>query len=301
VGGHKAHHYLYSRISNILNFMNRSEMLRPPAVPRAFRVKRVRRELSDTFTLELEGDGSSESTAYRPGQFNMLYAFGAGEIPISMSGDPAKTPMLVHTIRSVGGVSAALCRLKRGDAIGVRGPYGTGWPLDEGRGMDVIVVAGGIGMAPLRGAIYAIAGDRSAYGKVSLLFGARTPKDFLYMKELDVWRSKHNIDVQCTADTGDAQWTGHVGFVTLLAARLPFDPTRTIVMICGPEIMMKKIAGEFITRGLSSDAIYISMERNMKCALGFCGHCQFGPEFICKDGPVFQYSRIERFLEIREL
>jgi NAD(P)H-flavin reductase len=278
-----------------------SEMSLPPAVPRTFRVQRVRRELPDTFTLELEADGGADSRVYRPGQFNMLYAFGAGEIPISMSGDPAKGRTFVHTIRSVGAVSAALCRLKRGDAVGVRGPYGTGWPLDKAHGMDVIVVAGGIGLAPLRGAIYAIAGDRTTYGKVSLLFGARTPKDFLYMKELDVWRSKHNIDVQCTADTADAQWTGHVGFVTLLAARVPLDPARTIAMICGPEIMMKRIAAEFMRRGLSSETIYISMERNMKCALGFCGHCQFGPEFICKDGPVFQYSKIERFLAIREL
>jgi NAD(P)H-flavin reductase len=275
--------------------------LLPPAVPRLFRVGRARRELKDTVTLELKAETGSDLPAFRAGQFNMLYAFGIGEVPISMSGDPAKQQTLVHTIRAVGSVSSALCKLKRGDPIGVRGPYGSGWPLDESRNKDVIIVAGGIGIAPLRGVLYAIGSNRDAFGRVSVLIGSRTPADFLYLSEFDQWRRDFNIDVQCTVDAADRDWTGHVGFVTALAARVPLDPARTIAMLCGPEIMMKKTAGGLGRRALPTSSIYLSMERNMKCALGFCGHCQFGPTFVCKDGPVFQYSRLEHFLNIREV
>jgi NAD(P)H-flavin reductase len=283
--------------------MGASEQPYPPspAVPQIFRVERVRRELRDTVTLELAAEGEWRPPKFHAGQFNMLYAFGVGEAPISVSGHPSKQETEVHTIRSVGAVTAALCRLKQGDPVGVRGPYGTGWPLEERRGRDIIIVAGGVGLAPLRGVVYAIGSQRAAYGAVSLLIGARTPNDFLYARELESWRRRFRFDVQCTVDAAGADWTGHVGFVTALVSRAPLDPSRTAAMICGPEIMMKKTAAELIRRGMSAADIYISMERNMKCALGFCGHCQFGPEFICKDGPVFRYSRIERFLKIREL
>jgi NAD(P)H-flavin reductase len=283
--------------------MGESEQPYPPspAVPRVFRVERVRRELRDTVTLEVGPEGEPRPPAFRAGQFNMLYAFGVGEAPISVSGNPSKQETLVHTIRSAGAVTAALCRLKRGDPIGVRGPYGTGWPVEESRGRDIIIVAGGIGIAPLRGVIYAIGSQRDAYGDVSLLMGARTPKDFLYARELERCRRRFRFDVQCTVDAAGTDWTGQVGFVTALVSRAPLDPARAAAMICGPEIMMKKTAAELMRRGMSAANIYISMERNMKCALGFCGHCQFGPEFICKDGPVFPYSRLERFLNVREL
>ena len=272
-----------------------------PAVPQVFRVQRVRRELRDTVTLELQPEAGPGLPAFRAGQFNMLYAFGVGEAPISVSGNPSKQQTVAHTVRSAGAITAALCRLKRGDAIGVRGPYGTGWPLEESRGRNVIIVAGGIGIAPLRGVIYAIGSQRDAYGRVSLLLGARTPKDFLYARELEPWRRNFRFDVQCTVDAAGPDWTGHAGFVTALVSRTALDPARTAAMICGPEIMMKKTAAELMRRGVSAAGIYISMERNMKCALGFCGHCQFGPEFICKDGPVFAYSRLEPFLNVREL
>jgi NAD(P)H-flavin reductase len=273
----------------------------PPAVPRLFRVGRVRRELNDTMTLELKAETGSELPAYRPGQFNMVYAFGIGEAPISMSGDASRPSTLVHTIRSVGAITSALCKLKRGDAVGLRGPYGSSWPLDECRNHDVMIVAGGIGIAPLRGAVYAIGSNRGAYGRVSVLIGARTPQEFLYSGEFETRRQKFNIDVQSTVDAAATGWTGHVGFVTALVSRASLDPVRTIAMICGPEIMMKRTAGELNRRHVPLGNVYISMERNMKCALGFCGHCQFGPTFICKDGPVFQYSRLEHFLNIREV
>lgn len=282
--------------------MGRSEAnIVSPYVPKVFRVQRLHLELRDTVTLELRADSSYDLPAYRAGQFSMLYAFGVGEIPVSVSGNPSMQEVLVHTIRAVGHVSTALIRLKRGDPVGVRGPYGAAWPLEESRGKDVMIVAGGIGIAPLRSVIYAIASEREAYGKVTVLFGARTPRDLLYSREFDRWRRKFGIDLQCAVDSAETDWAGHVGFVAGLVVRVTMDPERTVAMICGPEIMMKKTAMELEGRGISTGNIYISMERNMKCALGFCGHCQFGPAFICKDGPVFRYSRLEPFLHIREV
>jgi NAD(P)H-flavin reductase len=272
-----------------------------PVVPRVFRVNRVKRELADTFTFELHSEDGAEDQPFGPGQFNMLYAFAAGEIPISVSGDPLQQDTLVHTIRSVGPVSRALCVLKKGASVGVRGPYGTGWPVDTVRGRDIILIAGGIGLAPLRPVVYVIGSRREEYGRVWLLAGARTPKDLLFARELERWRKKLRIDVQVAVDSAGPDWHGHIGFVTTLIARARFDPSNTSIMICGPELMMRNAARDFVHRGVDREQIYLSIERNMKCALGFCGHCQFGPEFICKDGPVFPYSRLERLLRIREV
>jgi NAD(P)H-flavin reductase len=272
-----------------------------PAVPRVFRINRVKRELPDTLTFELLPESGNAVQPVSPGQFNMLYAFAAGEIPVSVSGNPLQPEMLVHTIRSVGPVSRALCALKKGASVGVRGPYGTGWPVDSIRGRDIVLVAGGIGLAPLRPVIYVIGSQRAEYGRVWLLAGARTPEDMLYAREFERWGKKLRIDVQAAVDSAGPDWRGNIGFVTTLIAHARFDPANTVVMICGPELMMKKAAQDFIERGVNRQQIFVSMERNMKCALGFCGHCQFGPEFICKDGPVFPYSRLERLLRIREV
>lgn len=257
-----------------------------------YRVRHMRRETADTFTLDLEPEAGGDAMAFAPGQFNMVYLFGIGEIPISISGDPSLPQPLVHTTRAVGAVTKVMSRLKQGDIIGVRGPYGTTWPVDEALGSDVVIVAGGIGLAPLRPALYRILARREKYGKVVLLYGARTPDDILYRRELAEWRAQLDLDVYVTVDRATAKWRGNVGVVTTLISRAPFDPTSTAAFICGPEVMMRFTALELQKRGVAANRIHVSLERNMKCAVGLCGHCQLGPVFVCRDGPVFRYSAI---------
>ncbi len=267
--------------------------LSDPMVPRAYRVQRMRREIAETFTLELEPSGSGEVPPFAPGQFNMLYVLGVGEIPISISGDPARRSPLVHTTRAVGVVSKAMQGLRAGDTIGVRGPFGSHWPVEQAEGKDLVIVAGGIGLAPLRPAMYQAIAHRERFGKVALLYGARTPAELLYRGQLERWRSHFDLDVFITVDRATASWRGSVGVVTRLIPRASFDPQNTIALVCGPEIMMRFTVAELVKRGVAHDAIFLSMERNMKCAVGMCGHCQYGPFFVCKDGPVFPYSAVE--------
>jgi NAD(P)H-flavin reductase len=268
-----------------------------PMVPRLYRVQRMRREIADTFTLELEPLDGRDIPPFAAGQFNMLYVFGVGEIPISISGDPTKhAAPLVHTTRAVGSVSHAMRALVPGDVIGVRGPFGTHWPVASAAGKDVVIVAGGIGLAPLRPAMYQILADRDRFGTVSLLYGARSPADMLYRRELEHWRAHFDLEVFVTVDRATSSWHGSVGVVTRLIPRAPFDPQSTIAIVCGPEIMMRFTAAELTKRGVGIESIFLSMERNMKCAIGFCGHCQYGPYFVCKDGPVFTYSAIQNLL-----
>lgn len=266
----------------------------------AFRVRKNRKETADTRTLELGSPGGAEVPSWRPGQFMMLYVFGAGEVPISISGDPARREVLVHTVRAVGAVSRAICGAKPGSAIGVRGSYGSAWPTGSYAEHDIVLVAGGIGLAPLRPVVYAIMANRARYGRVSLLIGARTPNILLYPREFDRWR-KHDIDVRVTVDAAVPGWSGSVGPVTTLIPRTEFDASRTAAFIVGPEIMMKFVVHALVDRGIPSERLFVSMERNMKCAIGFCGHCQLGPAFICKDGPVFPYARLEPWLAIRNV
>jgi NAD(P)H-flavin reductase len=270
-------------------------------LPQPYRVRGVRLETHDTFTLELEPKGGVNGRVFVAGQFNMLYVFGVGEVPISISGDPACSQPLVHTIRAVGTVTKAMRALERGQVVGLRGPFGTGWPVVEAEGSDVLLVAGGIGLAPLRPALYHLLGKRDRYGRIVLLYGTRTPRDLLYEKELHEWRGRFDLQVEVTVDSAAVGWRGNVGVVTTLFPKVRFDPTSTVAMICGPEIMMRFTVQELQERGVEAGNIYITMERNMKCAVGFCGHCQFGPAFVCKDGPVFRYDRIREFFEKREI
>jgi NAD(P)H-flavin reductase len=271
------------------------------SVPAVWRVRSRRRETHDTFTLVLEPPATGRPFRYAPGQFNMLYQFGVGEVPISISGDPANETQLVHTIRAVGAVTRSMGRLGPGSALGIRGPFGTQWPVDVARGGDVVIVAGGIGLAPLRPALYHILNHRNEYGRVALIYGARTPEDLLYGRELERWRGRLDLDVDVTVDAAGERWRGNVGLVTTLLPRLRIDPDHAVVMICGPEIMMRFTALELLSLGLSESALYLSMERNMQCGLGYCGHCQLGPTFVCKDGPVFTYPQIVRLLSQREV
>lgn len=269
-------------------------------LPRPFRVEEIRRELSDTFTMALEPQDGGRF-AFKPGQFNMLYVFGIGEVPISISGDPSKTSVLVHTTRAVGKVSQAIDNLKKGEIIGVRGPYGTHWPLAVAEGMDLVFVAGGIGLAPLRPAIYQAMNERHKFNHISILYGARTPEDILFEKEVAGWKTRFDIDVQVTVDRATGGWKGKVGVVPKLVALAGFDSKNTVAYTCGPEIMMHYAAKALQERGIPNDRIFLSMERNMKCGVGLCGHCQWGTSFVCRDGPVFRYDQIVASLAIKEL
>lgn len=267
-----------------------------PMVPVPYRVQRVRQETADTFTLELGEFRSNGGFSFAPGQFNMLYIYGVGEIPISISGDSSKTHAIVHTTRAVGAVSKAMRKLRKGDTLGVRGPFGTPWPVDRAEGHDVVFVAGGIGLPPLRPALYRILSHREKYGKVVLLYGTRTPADILFRAELERWRARLDVDVFVTVDRAERSWKGNVGIVTNLIPKAPFDPGRTIAMLVGPEIMMRFTVMELLKRGIPEENVYLSMERNMKCGIGLCGHCQYREVFVCKDGPVFAYPRIKDLL-----
>ncbi len=272
-----------------------------PMIPRLFSIQRTRRETEDTFTVELASTDGTGGHFFAPGQFNMLYLFGVGEIPISISGDPNESMKLVHTTRAVGTVTKAMQKLKRGSFLGVRGPYGTGWPLEQMAGNDVVLVAGGIGLAPLRPALFQLISQRERYGRIVLLYGTRTPADILFAKDLEHWRARFDLEVYVTVDRAMASWRGNVGVVTSLIPKAPFDPSQTHALVCGPEVMMRFAVHELVRRGVSSSDVYLSMERNMKCAVGFCGHCQFGPYYVCKDGPVFRYDRVRDLMWIREV
>lgn len=269
-------------------------------VPRMMRVKRVIRELPDIVTYHLDADDTG-GFRFAPGQFNMLYLFGTGEVPISISGDPAAPGELVHTIRAVGAVTRPLCELGRGALLGVRGPFGTPWPTAEARGKDVLIVAGGLGLAPLRPAILEVLANREAYGRVTILYGTRNPESILFRKELERWRGRLDAVVEVTVDRAGVDFRGHVGVATALLDRVDIDPERSVAMVCGPEIMMRFTARDLAAKGVPRESIHLSVERSMKCGVGLCGHCQFGPTFACKDGPVMRYDRIARLLGIREV
>ena len=270
-------------------------------LPRPFRVARVRRELPDVRTLELEAADDAGPVRFRPGQFTMVYVFGIGEVPLSISGDPAKPDVLVHTVRSVGTITRSICAAKKGDVLGVRGPYGEGWPIQAARGRDVVIMAGGLGLAPLRPLVQAVVAERGAFGRVVLLVGARTPASLLFPRELARWRARFDVDVRATVDAGDPTWHGDIGVITTLLPRARFDPGNTTAFVCGPEVMMRFAAADLVHRGVPPVQVFLSMERNMKCAVGVCGHCQFGAAFVCKDGPVLSYARVETSLRIREV
>ena len=272
-----------------------------PMLPQPYFVRDVAKETPDTFSLNLAPEAGANGMSFQPGQFSMLWVFGVGELPISISGDPALQDRLVCTVRSVGQATHSLVNQRVGDSVGVRGPFGAGWPTDAARGRDVVVVAGGIGLAPLRPVIYQVLQHRKEYGRLVILYGARSPRDLLYRKEMATWARNRETQVLITVDYGGLSWRGHVGVVTTLFKYARLEPTRSLAMVCGPEIMMRFVTRELEAHGLGRDDIYLSMERNMKCAVGFCGHCQYGPHFICKDGPVFRYEQMRPLWEKYEL
>jgi NAD(P)H-flavin reductase len=272
-------------------------MMTSPYLPAPMAIARAVRELADVFTWTFDIPGGF---AFRPGQFNMLYVHGVGEVPISISGDPASPERLIHTIRAVGTVTRVMAQLGEGDVLGVRGPYGSAWPIDEAKGRDVLVIAGGLGLAPLRPVILRVLGHRADYGRVTILYGARTPADLLYRQELEAWRGRFDLRVEAIVDRAGRDWYGPVGVVTRLLDGVPVAADDA-VFVCGPEIMMRFAVRELEKRGVPREAIWISMERSMKCGIGLCGHCQLAGSFVCKDGPVYRFDRIAPYLQVREL
>jgi len=269
---------------------------------RRVRIAEIIPELAGVATYRMILEPAEEAAAYdfAPGQFNMLYVPGLGESAISHSGDPAVRGEMWHTIREAGNVTRALARLPVGATLGLRGPFGTSWPVEELTGRDVVIVAGGIGLAPLRPLLYTLLHRRGEFGRISLLTGARTADGLLYSGEYDRW--SRDMDLQLTVDRATPGWTGPVGVVTLLLQRLKLpDPGNTRIVTCGPDVMMQYVARTAEGRGIAAEHIRVSLERNMQCAAGLCGHCQLGPEFVCQDGPVFRYDQVRLWMNVEGL
>ncbi len=273
---------------------------RDALLPVPMTIQKLRHETPDTFTIDLDA-AAHGGFGFAPGQFNMLYLFGTGEAAISISGNPLRPGTLRHTIRAVGAVTRGLGALRKGDSIGVRGPFGRPWPLAAAEGKDVVIVAGGIGIAPLRSVVYTLLQRRKSYGKLSIAYGARTPADIVYRSELEKWRGRIDVELEVSVDRGDPDWRGNTGVVTKFLPRFDFDPANSVAMICGPEVMMRYAARDLIRLGMPGANVYLTMERNMTCAVGSCGHCQLGPAFVCRDGPVYAYSEIGGLMAVREL
>jgi NAD(P)H-flavin reductase len=272
-----------------------------PLAPVPYRVRSRTSETSDTATVVLDPVDGRPPSGFSAGQFNMLYAFGLGEVAVSISGDPALPGTLTHTVRCVGKISTALSRSAPGDVIGVRGPYGRGWPLLAAQKKDLVVLAGGLGLAPLRPVLYEVLAHRERFGRVEVIYGARTPRDLLYYPEIQEWRQRTDWRFQVTVDAAGRDWYGDVGVGTTRLPDARFDPAQTVAFVCGPEIMMRVSVRALLDRGLPESSIHLSMERNMKCAVAFCGHCQLGPAFVCRDGPVLSYGALRPWLSVREI
>ena len=284
------------RKEQLNGLMSKREML-----PRKFRISELTWETGegDVFTWELESLDGHEFK-FQPGQFNMLYAHGFGEVPVSISGD-SERGKLIHTTRAVGAVTKGFQKLKVGDIIGVRGPYGSAWPIDKAVNKDLLIIAGGIGLAPLRSVIYYTLNHREKFNRVHLIYGTRTPLEIIYRSELEYLNENCDLQVSVTVDKVSGHWSGQVGVVTNLIPQLEFKGNNTVAMICGPEVMMHFSQLTLRKAEVPDEQIYVSMERNMKCAIGHCGHCQWGSHFICKNGPVFRFDQIRDLFKVHEL
>jgi NAD(P)H-flavin reductase len=269
--------------------------------PRPFRVTERRQETADTWTLALEPADGGPPIAFEPGQFNMLYSFGIGEIPVSISSDASDRGPLEHTVRAVGAVSEAICRAEPGATLGLRGPFGSSWPVSEAAGRHLVVVAGGLGLAPLRPALLEALARRDELEGVVLLTGGRSPAELLFRTELELMHEDPRLELGVTVDSAPGGWRGRVGVVTTLIDDASFDPANAVAMTCGPELMMRFTVQALVDKGLRAEDVYVSIERNMKCAVTQCGRCQFGPTFACREGAVLSWGALAPFFGVREL
>jgi NAD(P)H-flavin reductase len=269
--------------------------------PHAATVMSRTQESPSIFTLRLRLSDAALQADYRfaPGQFNMLYLMGVGEVPISIMSDPADRDGIGHTIRAAGRVTQGLARLQAGDQVGLRGPFGRGWPLQEIGGRDVVLVLGGLGCAPAVSVIHYILNRRERFGKLVIIQGVKHAEDLIWREQYDRWAALPNTQVLVAASHGAALWPWHVGRVTEVFGLAQFNPARAAAMMCGPEGMMQAAAENLLQRGLPESRLYLSMERNMQCAVGRCGHCQLGGSFVCRDGPVFGWGQVKDLLAHR--
>jgi NAD(P)H-flavin reductase len=252
-----------------------------------------------TYWLKFLDPALHDRFSFSAGQFNMLLVPGVGEAAISISSDMEDSSRLGHTIRAVGNVTSTISRMNVGDVLGVRGPFGNGWEIEKLIGKDVVIAAGGIGLPPMRPVLYYILNHRHDFGKVIVLYGARTPNDLQFSSEYKTWEEA-GFEVQVTVDRGDDAWQGRVGVVPILFYNTRVDPRNTAILTCGPEIMIRFVIFEALARRVPPEMIFVSLERNMKCGLGSCGHCQIGPFFVCKDGPVFSFDKLQPFVNVEE-
>lgn len=281
--------------------LRRDELATSPLAPSPFVVQVRTPETRDTISLTLTPEEGEADFPFLPGQFNMVSILGLGEVAISISGDPNQPDQVVHTIRSVGLATQAISAAASGSVVAIRGPYGRGWPLDVAYGKDVVVIAGGLGLAPLRPLLYEVLRQREKFGRFEVIYGARSPQDLIYYEELQQWRARADARFQVTVDAAGRDWYGDVGLVTQRVPDARFDAKNAVAFLCGPEIMMRFASQALETRGLPLDSIYVSMERNMRCGIGQCGHCQLGPYLLCRDGPVLSYRALEPCLRVRDL
>jgi len=268
-----------------------------PYLPHEVEILERIEECAGVFTLRLRFTDADRQRAYTfaPGQFNMVYLYGVGEVPISIVSDPMEEDVIDHTIRAIGRVTRGIERLRAGDRLALRGPFGRGWPVDAARGLDVLLVTGGLGCAPLVSVINYIMRRRAHYGRLTIMQGVKHASDLIFRQRFEGWSSLPNVKILLAADTGSTFWPWHEGRVTDLFDEVHVDAARTLAMMCGPEGMMRVALGELARRGMRDRDIYLSMERSMHCAVGHCGHCQFGPRFVCRDGPVFSFEEIREW------
>lgn len=272
-------------------------MINPYLIHPATIMEKIREADSiHTYRLRLNDEETRRNFRFTAGQFNMVYLFGVGEVAISIVSDPEEPERLDHTIRSVGRVTSAIAQLQVGETLGIRGPFGQGWPLHAARGHDVVIVTGGLGCAPVMGAIEYIFRRRLHYGSVKIIHGVKSPRDLVFHERFEAWSKRPDTEVLLASDRPDKTWRYHVGVVTELFERVSIDPPKTMVLMCGPEIMMRLGVPILMRRGIPATAIYVSLERHMECGVGLCGHCQMGPYFLCKEGPVMRYDLIEPWL-----
>lgn len=278
-----------------LNYSGKALTGPDPWLPAEAVITAARRETYDTVTYSfaLRQPDTSAKYAFRPGQFNMVGILGIGEAAISLSSDPGIPGRFQHTVRSVGDVTGALARLQPGDVVGLRGPFGSSWPMEEARDKDIIIVAGGIGIAPLRPVIEAVLRERDSFGELVILYGARTPRDVLYTADFDRWSGQPATRLLLTVDRPENQdWNHSVGVVPVLFDQVSLDPARSIAMVCGPEVMIRFAVVDLLKRELPPEQVFVSLERRMRCGVAQCGHCFLGPKFVCQDGPVFRHTQL---------
>lgn len=274
-------------------------MINQPYLPHEAEIIERIQESSTVFTFRLRFIDQFLHAQFRfqPGQFNMVYLYGVGEVPISIVSDPGNDKFFDHTIRVVGRVTKGLEKLTIGDRVGIRGPYGRGWPLSYAKKKNIIIITGGLGCAPVVSVINYILARRSQYGNLKILQGLKHSDDFIFHQQYEAWGKMPNTEVLIAADRAEKNWPWYSGRVTDMLADIVIL-SETVVMLCGPEIMMHVAIKELVKNGLPEENIFLSMERNMECAVGHCGHCQYGGLFVCKDGPVFAYPVIKNlFME----